>query len=43
MDKSAWYLISLFIPIINIAAVLELVIFSGDEAENKYGPPTVVT
>ena len=43
MDKSAWYLISLFIPFINIAAILELIIFAGDEAENQYGPPTNAT
>ncbi len=43
MDKSAWYLITLFIPFINIAAILELVIFAGDEAENKYGPSTNAT
>jgi uncharacterized membrane protein YhaH (DUF805 family) len=39
MDMSSWWLISAFIPFLNLYIGLRLLFFSGNPDENKYGQP----
>ncbi len=43
LNKSAWNLLKIIIPIVNLFAVVELVFFAGDEEENNYGSPPNAT
>ena len=43
LDKSAWYLVTYFIPIINIISLVELYFAAGDKEANSYGEPQIAT
>ena len=43
LDKSAWYLVTYFIPIINIISFLELGFAAGGKETNSYGEPQIAT
>ena len=37
VDKSGWYSLILFVPLINIAAILALLLLEGSRGTNQYG------
>ena len=43
LDKSAWYLLTYPIPIINIISFVELGFAPGDKESNRYGEPRIAT
>jgi uncharacterized membrane protein YhaH (DUF805 family) len=41
LDKSGWFLLILFIPIIGLLMVIYLLFFPGTPGPNRFGPPPV--
>jgi uncharacterized membrane protein YhaH (DUF805 family) len=40
LGKSGWWQLLNFIPILNLALAIYMVLFRGETSDNKYGPPS---
>ena len=38
LDKSGWFVLLLFVPLLNVAVILYLIVCKGTDGENQFGP-----